>query len=155
MKREHVTTGLVLILKFGLGVVFFAAGVIKLDDPVRFADEIANYQLFAGTAPYAAATIPVVEITIGIVLLLFRRRNPWLHAATLIAAGLMALFTVATIHVISNGINSGCGSFGGDSGPVGTSTVVRDVVLLVAAIALLVIGRVSAARAASPTGAGH
>jgi uncharacterized membrane protein YphA (DoxX/SURF4 family) len=155
VKREHLVTGLFLVLKLGLGAVFFGAGVIKLEDPTGFAEEISNYQLFAGAAPYAAATIPVLEIVVGIVLLLFSRRSGWLQGAALIAAGLMVVFTIATIHVITNDINIDCGCFGGDSGPVGSSTVVRDVVLLVAAVAVLVIGRVSVARAASPTGGGR
>ncbi len=149
MTRDRMLTATTLALKLVLGGVFFVAGVIKLDDPRLFADEIVNYHLFEWSAPYLAATLPMTEVLVGLVLILGRRRSSWLHAAAVIAGGLMIVFLIATIHVLGRGININCGCFGGDSGPVGVATIVRDVALLVAAVLVFVLGRRSAHLAGS------
>lgn len=149
MKRDMVVTALLLLFKLGLGVLFIVAGIAKLRDPAGFADEITNYRLFPATAPYLAAALPCLETVVGVMLVVAPGRSAWLQAAALCTVLLMGAFTVATSHVLAEGINIDCGCFGGDSGPVSSSTVARDVVLILMAAAVFVLARMRAAQVAA------
>ncbi len=148
MKREMVVTGLLWLFKLGLGVLFVVAGIAKLRDPVGFAEEITNYRLFPGAAPYLAAALPCLETVVGVALVITPGRSAWLQAAALCTVVLMGAFIVATSHVLAEGINIDCGCFGGNSGPVSSSTVARDVILTLTAAALFVLARMRAAQVA-------
>jgi len=136
------------LMKLGLGAMFLYAGWVKLGEPDLFAQEIANYHVFPAVAPYAASTLPGLEVVLALGLLAFGLRSLWTQAAALCAVVLMAGFTVAVTSVVVRGINIECGCFGGDSGPVNGLTIVRDVVLLAICCALLWISRRRALRAA-------
>jgi hypothetical protein len=60
------------------------------------------------------------------------------RAGALAAAALLAVFTVAVGSAVVRGINITCGCFGAGSGPVTWMTVIRDVALLAASAAILV-----------------
>jgi putative oxidoreductase len=119
------------LIRIGLGALFVFAGVAKLRDPTAFATEIANYRLVPSLAPYLATTLPTVELVVGVALVV----GPllWRRAAAVAAMALLAMFTVAVVHVVRSGINVECGCFGGSSGPVSGWTVARDLALLAAA----------------------
>lgn len=121
-------------LRLALGALFLGAGLLKLGDPTEFAVEIHNYQLFPFLAPLLAATLPAVEIVLGLALLAGPR--PWVRAGALGTAALTGVFTVAVASVVLRGINISCGCFGAGSGPVTMLTVLRDVLLLGACVAL-------------------
>jgi uncharacterized membrane protein YphA (DoxX/SURF4 family) len=129
-----VKTALLWLLRLGLGGMFLAAGVLKFRDPASFAIEIYNYQLFAGLAPLLAATLPTVEIALGVALVAGPR--PWLRAGALASTLLMLVFTVAVVSVVLRGVNVTCGCFGEGSGPVTMVTVLRDVLLVAAGVVL-------------------
>lgn len=134
------------LLKVGLGVLFGFAGIAKIAEPAVFAEEIANYRFFPDLAPYAASTLPGLEIVLAGVLIFAGARSSWLHAAAAVAVGLMAFFTIAVTQVVARGINIECGCFGGESGPVTSWTILRDVGLLAACAALWVLARRDASR---------
>jgi hypothetical protein len=96
--------------------------------------EIANYQLGPGLAPYLAIALPAVEVVAGLALI--AAPSAWRRAGALALAGLMVMFLVATLVVIARGVNIECGCFGTGSGPVGWSTVLRDLALLGLAVLL-------------------
>lgn len=121
-------------LRLGVGVLFVVTGVLKLGDPTAFATEIHNYQLFTWTAPFAAATLPAIEIVLGAALIAGPRA--WVRASALGTGALMLVFTVAVITVVARGINISCGCFGAGSGPVTMLTVIRDVALLAGCAAI-------------------
>jgi putative oxidoreductase len=124
-----------LVLRVVLGALFVYSGALKLPDPTGFATEITNYRFLPELAPWLAATLPAMEIGLGLSLLFAPRR--WRRAAALAACGLLAVFTVAVAQVVARGINVSCGCFGGNSGPVTLLTVGRDLALLFAAGAFL------------------
>lgn len=130
---------IVWILRFALGALLAYAGAVKLGHPADFATEIANYHLVPSLAPWLAVTLPGIELTLGLALAFAPRE--WLRSAALAAAGLLAVFTVAVTQVVARGINVSCGCFGGASGPVTVATVGRDLALLAAALALLLLTR--------------
>jgi putative oxidoreductase len=99
--------------------------------------EIHNYQLFPALAPVLAATLPAVELAIGAALLGGSRS--WVRAGALASAALLVIFTVAVGSAVARGIDIRCGCFGAGSGPVTWITVLRDVALLAASAALLLV----------------
>jgi putative oxidoreductase len=127
--------GLRLVLRLGLAGLFVVAGVLKLNDPSRFALEIANYQLFPGLAPFVAIGMPATEIVAGLGLVFLPKR--WRQAAATLLAGMLALFLFAVSSALVRKVNIDCGCFGGSEGPIGPLTVLRNVVLLALALWLV------------------
>jgi uncharacterized membrane protein YphA (DoxX/SURF4 family) len=128
-------TVIALAVRIALGGILVLAGSLKLPDPSAFANEIANYRFLPSLAPWLAATLPMVEIVLGMALVV--APQSWRRAAALATAGLMAIFTVAVTQVVARGINVDCGCFGGSSGPVTLITVGRDLILLGMAVGIL------------------
>lgn len=126
-----------LAARLVLAAVFVVAGVLKLRDPVAFANDVANYQFMPALAPLLAATLPSLEIVVGVALLI----APWRRAAALCAAVLMAMFTVAAGTAYARGLDVACGCFGSTGGAIGWTTLVRDLALLGAAILVVALER--------------
>jgi len=129
------------LLKVALAALLLYAGWAKLADPAAFAEEIRNYRFFAEAAPLMATVLPGIEVVLGVVLLVAPLGSGWLQAAAITCAGLMLLFTVAVTQVVIRGIDIECGCFGGNAGAVTGWTILRDVALLAAALALAWLGR--------------
>lgn len=134
---------LILALRLGLGGLFLVAGALKLSDPSAFAVEIHNYQLLPELAPVLAAALPTVELALGAAMAIGPRR--WAHAGAFAATLVLLVFTVAVSSVVVRGINITCGCFGEGSGPVTALTVLRDIALIAAALALTWLTRPDAA----------
>jgi uncharacterized membrane protein YphA (DoxX/SURF4 family) len=100
---------LILLLRVALGLVFVAAGALKIGHADVFASEIAGFQLLphALIAPLALL-LPFLELMIGIYLILglFTRFAAWFAAAE------MALFAAAIASAVLRGISTSCGCFG-------------------------------------------
>lgn len=128
---------LVLALRVGLGALFVAAGILKLRDASAFATDIANYQIFTALAAPLAAILPWAEIVAGAVLIAHPALR-WRQAAALCIAGMMLVFTAAAASALGRGLDVSCGCFGSDSSPLTTWTILRDLALLGAAVALVV-----------------
>src|SRR5262249_38332423 len=92
-----VTALLATLLRLGLAGLWLFAGLVKLRDPAGLAVEIANYRLLPSWAPLLAASLPALEITLGLALLL--GSPAWRRAAALATALLLAVFTVAVAQV--------------------------------------------------------
>jgi len=95
-----------------LGGIFVYAGMIKAEDPVIFAGQVANYQLL----PYAwnylvAAILPYLEVISGVLLVL----NRWVRPSTLVLGILNLIFMVALTSLIVHGIDIDCGCFRPDA----------------------------------------
>lgn len=146
--RHRIETAFFWSLRLGLGALMLVPGVLKMRDPVAFATEIHNYQLFPALAPVLAAALPAVEIALGAALLAGPRA--WVRAGALGATALLAVFTVAVVSVVARGINITCGCFGAGSGPITGLTVVRDLALLAAAAALFLLSADPSAPPAPP-----
>ncbi|MDI1478880.1 MauE/DoxX family redox-associated membrane protein [Polyangium sp. y55x31] len=139
-------TALLWLLRLGLGGMFVAAGALKFNDPTSFALEIHNYQLLPDLAPLLAATLPTVEIVLGLALLAAPR--PWMRAGALGSTLVLGVFTVAVASVVARGVNITCGCFGEGSGPVTMLTVLRDVALVAAGVLLFWLSKEPPARPA-------
>jgi putative oxidoreductase len=124
-----------LVLRLALAALFLYAGASKLADPTAFAVEIDHYQLMPWLAPYLAAGLPALEITLGVALVVLPA--PWRRAAALGCLALMVAFTVAAAWALVRKLDIDCGCFGKGSGPITWLTMLRDAALI-AACAVLV-----------------
>jgi uncharacterized membrane protein YphA (DoxX/SURF4 family) len=123
-----------------LGGTFLYAGILKGEDPVVFAGQVANYQLL----PYAwnylvAAILPSLEVLCGLLLLL----NRWVRPGTLILGLLNLVFMAALVSLIVRGIDIDCGCFRPDA-EVKTSplsALIRDLGLMVLVLMTWVLDR--------------
>ena len=122
------------ILRLFLVAVFGFAAATKLRDPASFATDIENFHLLSsGPAALLAVYLPWVELLVAAGLLLPR----WKAAAALLAVMLLAIFTLAVAVAWARGLDITCGCFGhAEAAPLGR-VLARDLVLLVASIAVL------------------
>ncbi|HEY2899450.1 MAG TPA: MauE/DoxX family redox-associated membrane protein [Polyangia bacterium] len=138
---------LLALLRLALAAVLIVAGTLKLRDPTAFATEISNYQLLPALAPYLAAALPVTEALVGVALLVFPAA--WRRSAALAAAALFAMFLLAVGSAYLRGINIECGCFGTGGGPITALTLLRNLLLIAAALAVLRWEHPAPARAAA------
>lgn len=115
-----------------VGLVLLVAGAAKLRQPEWPATAAAF-----GAPRWLAALIPWIEVAVG-ALLVTSAGLPWTAMA---AAGLLAAFTAMVALRLVTGQAVPCGCFGETSPrPVGADTLVRNVVLLGAAVAAVLTG---------------
>ncbi len=138
-----------MALRLGLAALFLFAGLSKLAEPVGFAREIANYQFLPALAPHLAVVLPAAEIVAALGLLV--PSSAYRRAAALLAAGLLASFSVAVISVVWRGVNIDCGCFGSGSGEISGLTVLRNVCLTAAALYLVFADRDEGSAASPPS----
>jgi len=122
------------ISRFVLAAVFIYAGVVKSNDIVAFAGQIANYQILPYAWNYLVASIlPYLELLCGMLLLLNMRVRP----AILVLFVLNIIFMLALSSAIIRGFDIDCGCFNPDSANPTTplAALWRDAGLLVLMIA--------------------
>jgi uncharacterized membrane protein YphA (DoxX/SURF4 family) len=121
-----------------LGAVFIYAAYTKLRQSwLLFALSIDSYQLLPEWAVYAVArTLPIFELALGTLLI----AGVWLRYLSILAAAILGLFFSVMVVSYSRGAGIDCGCFGVGE-PLSAKTLVRDGVLLAAAIALVIYTR--------------
>ena len=118
-----------------VGGIFVYAGVVKVLDPVQFANDIDNYR----TLPWfvsvrLAVYLPWLEIFCGLALI-FRFLY---RGGLLILTALILVFMGATIAAKARGLDITCGCFGHASKNWNFSThLILDLLILLAAVVLL------------------
>lgn len=127
-----------LALRLLLGAVFVYAAYTKLRQSwLLFALSIDSYQLLPEWAVYAVArTLPAAELALGILLI----AGVWLRYLSIIAAAILGLFFSVMVVSYFRGAGIDCGCFGVGE-PLSVRTLLRDGVLLAAALALVVLAR--------------
>ncbi|MFA6961376.1 MAG: MauE/DoxX family redox-associated membrane protein [Opitutaceae bacterium] len=131
MKLRSIVSGTLVIVLAG---VLGFAGALKLRDPAAFATDIENFQLLpAGPSALFAVYLPWLELLVAAGLLLPR----WRSSAALLATALFAVFTVAVAAAMARGLDITCGCFGHAAATPLRWALLRDLVLLVAALSLL------------------
>jgi len=116
-------------LRVFLGGFYFLAGVLKVGDPGRFAEAVANYRLLPHVLiNLMAITLPWIEVVAGLFLIL----GVWRVASAWIINALTVVFIVAISAAVARGINVECGCFGTVGGRrVGLHAIAEDTILLV------------------------
>jgi putative oxidoreductase len=122
---------LLLVFRLVVGGVFIWAGVLKVVDPLGFAQSIMNYQVFPRTLAFITALIlPWMEVIAGglIIVGLFRRSSALL--VSLMLSGFIGLVALA----LARGIDTSCGCFGSLSRRADLTLILTDLGLLYLAL---------------------
>jgi putative oxidoreductase len=116
-------------LRLFLGGFYVLAGCLKIAEPGKFAEAVANYRLL----PYelinlVAITLPGIEIVAGGFLML----GLWTRASAWLINVMTVVFIAAITSAVIRGLNVECGCFGTVGGRrVGLTAIAEDLVLLV------------------------
>lgn len=106
-----------------VGGVFIWAGVLKIIDPLGFAQSIANYRLFpVWMAFFLALVIPWIELICGVLLIL----GLFPRTSSLVLSLFLFAFIVLISSAILRGLNIDCGCFGSFSQKVDYSLLLVD-----------------------------
>jgi uncharacterized membrane protein YphA (DoxX/SURF4 family) len=125
---------LLLVFRVVLGGLFIYAGVVKVVDPLGFAQDIRNYRLVGQSLAFVAAVVlPWLEILAGAFLV----AGVWKRGAALIITGLLVFFIVLTLITIARGLDVECGCFGSLSRRSGWGVVLEDLGMLTLGLCLL------------------
>jgi len=122
------------VLRLVLGGAFILAGLLKISDPAKFAEDVSNYRLL----PYewtnlVAIFLPWIELVTGLFLL----TGVWMKAAALVATAMTLTFFVVIVSALARGLNIECGCFGTIGGKhIGLVNLAIDSVLLILSLIL-------------------
>jgi uncharacterized membrane protein YphA (DoxX/SURF4 family) len=126
-----------LLVRCALAAVFCVAAVTKLADLDAFRDTLRGFGIRDRAVSPLAIAVPPAELAVASMLLPAATAT-W--AATG-AAALIAALTATVVAALAQGRRPDCGCFGTMSAtPIGPATVVRNVVLLAAAVFVVVAG---------------
>ncbi len=118
---------ILLFFRLAVGGVFIWAGLLKIFDPLDFAQNIANYRIFSQTVSlFLALIIPWIEVICGLLLVLGIFRE----TASFMISGSLVVFLVLIIVTLIRGLDIECGCFGSLSRRVDYKLLLTDVVLL-------------------------
>jgi putative oxidoreductase len=125
-----------IVARVIIAVVFAWAAVPKLLDPATFAADLENYRVLPETlVGHVALFVPSLELIVAAALLWPRYQR----GASLIATGLLLMFSAAMAQARMRGIDLSCGCFGAAfESKVSWWTVGRSAVLSAIAILPLV-----------------
>jgi membrane protease YdiL (CAAX protease family) len=124
-----------IAIAFVLGAILMVSGGIHLQNPYRFYDSVLRYELVGrNVALILAMTLPFLHIWIAAGLF-FKRSNSLLELAS--AVGLFSVYSFVVASAWVRGLKIHCGCFGESDGEIGLHTVLRNLLLLIAAIVLL------------------
>jgi uncharacterized membrane protein YphA (DoxX/SURF4 family) len=125
---------LLLVFRVVLGGLFIYAGVVKVVDPLGFAQDIRNYRLVGQSLSFIAAVIlPWLEILAGAFLI----AGVWKRGAALVITGLVVFFILLTLVTMARGLDVDCGCFGSLSRKSGWSVVIEDLAMFYLGLGLL------------------
>jgi putative oxidoreductase len=123
-----------LIFRVVLGGLFVYAGIVKVLDPLDFAQDIRNYRLVGQALSFAAAIfLPWLEILAGAFLI----AGVWRRGAALVISGLLVFFIVLTVVTMVRGLDVDCGCFGALSRKAGLGVILEDLAMLYLGMCLL------------------
>ena len=123
--------GLTTTLRIFMGILFTYSGFYKVLWPNTFAKIIIKYNVIPEiVVPYVAITLPFLEITLGILLIIGFR----IKASSLILISLMLLFILSISINVIRGESFDCGCFElskfGIKEEIGISLIIRDIIFL-------------------------
>ncbi len=123
-----------LVFRLVLGGLFIYAGIVKVLDPLDFAQDIRNYRLVGQALSFAAAVVlPWLEILAGAFLV----AGVWRRGAALVITGLLVFFIVLTAVTMLRGLDVDCGCFGSLSRKSDWSVILEDLGMLAMGLAIL------------------
>jgi putative oxidoreductase len=125
---------LLLIFRLIVGAAFFAAGLLKVGDPLDFAQNIKNFRVVSYDLSFLTALIlPWIEILCGALLITGILRRP----SVLLVSGLLVGFIILVGVTMARGIDTDCGCFGSLSHKADWLLLVQDSILLFLSVNIL------------------
>jgi putative oxidoreductase len=127
----------VTLLRLGLGGVFIAAGLAKIQQPYDFLGAVYDYELVGPQMGlWIASILPWLEVGAGLSLV----SGIWQTGGAVMAVALFSVFTVAQASAAGEGLKIPCGCAAGNS-PVYTSYwKVAESALLLAGACVVLLG---------------
>ncbi len=112
------------LLRFGIGVLFLYAGILKAWDPAGFLIDIQNYRILSYQFAVALALfLPWLEICCGVSIMIRRFQ----HGALFLLLILMLIFMGGLISAWVRDLDISCGCFGKTNHKVSFSyMILRD-----------------------------
>jgi thiol-disulfide isomerase/thioredoxin/uncharacterized membrane protein YphA (DoxX/SURF4 family) len=127
-----------LLLRLALAALFGVAGIAKIFDPEGSKKAFTDFGVPTSLVRPAAFLLPVFELAVAGTLLFVP--SSWFGAIG--ASVLLLIFTAGMLYQMSKGNAPDCHCFGQiHSEPVGVSSIVRNMVMLVPAVILVFQGR--------------
>ena len=141
MRRLLLSPALVRGAQILLGVLFGWAALAKLGNVEAFALQVHNFRLLPAAAEHLVAIVlPWIELVAALSLVLGIRPR----SGAIVAATLMALFTIAVAAAMARGLDFECGCFGtSDATRVGTGKLLQN-------LGMTALGVVAALRPTGP-----
>ena len=123
-----------LAFRLIVGGAFFAAGLLKVGEPLAFAQDIKNFRIVSHEVSFMTALIlPWIEILCGALLITGILRRP----SALLASGLLIGFIILVGVTMARGIDTDCGCFGILSHRADWWLLFQDGALLVMSLSVL------------------
>jgi len=118
-----------VLLAFSLvvGGVFVWAAVLKIRDPLAFAQSVANYKIVCNlVAFWIGLLLPWLELAAGAFLIV----GLWRRTSALLLSAMLAGFIVLVAVTMIRGIDVDCGCFGSLSRKADLGLIFQDAALL-------------------------
>jgi putative oxidoreductase len=123
IRNKHI----LLFFRLAVGGVFIWAGLLKIFDPLGFAQNIANYRIFSQSVSlFLALILPWIEVICGLSLVMGIFRE----TASFILSGSLVVFLGLIIVTLIRGLDIDCGCFGSLNRSVDYKLLLMDCVLL-------------------------
>jgi putative oxidoreductase len=125
---------LLLVFRLIVGGAFFTEGLLKVGNPLEFAQNIKNFRVVSYELSFLAALIlPWIEILCGALLLTGILRRP----SALLVSGLLVGFIILVAVTMARGIDTDCGCFGSLSHKADWLLLFQDGILLFLSVNIL------------------
>lgn len=116
-----------MVFRLILGGVFIWAGIIKITNPLGFAQDIANYQVLPQSLSFFLALfLPWIEVICGVFII----TGLFLRSSSFFLSCILAGFLVLIIVTLIRGIDVECGCFGSLSRQVDYKLLLTDCAFL-------------------------
>lgn len=123
IRNKHI----LLFFRLVVGGVFIWAGLLKIFDPLGFAQNIANYRIFSQSVSlFLALILPWIEVICGLLLVMGIFRE----TASFMLSGSLVVFLGLIIVTLIRGLDIDCGCFGNLNRSVDYKLLLMDCVLL-------------------------
>ena len=138
---------LLLVFRLLVGGVFVYSGLVKILDPLDFAQQVRNYRTVGQDLAFIVAVyLPWLEILAGAFLVAGILKKASAALISLLLGGFIVLVAVTMVR----GIDVDCGCFGALSRRADWRLLLEDAALLAMSLTVLVTGRTSRLRTGGP-----
>lgn len=123
-----------VLFRVAVGGLFIYSGIVKVLDPLGFAQDVRDYRVVGQALSFLAAVVlPWLEIFAG----LFLASGLMKRAAAGIVSGLLIFFIVLVAVTMIRGLDVDCGCFGALSRRAGPGLLLEDAAMLYMALCVL------------------